>query len=86
MPLGFEPVVPVGADGLALRQPEVVGVDGGLLGGGTAAFSPGAEGRRNATRLDLIADKGFRQRVPNLTILDPVAFESLPWNRNRPGR
>ena len=54
-------------------QPEVVGVERGLLGGGTPALSLGAEGRRNATRLDLIADKGFRQPVPNLTILDPVA-------------
>ena len=52
MPLGFEPVVPVGASGLAPRQPEVVGVDRDLLGGGTPVLSPRAEGRRNATRLD----------------------------------
>ena len=53
LPLGFEPVVPVGADGLAPRQPEVVGVDRDLLGGGTPVLSPRAEGRRNATLLDL---------------------------------
>src|SRR5512135_1147896 len=52
LPLGFEPVVPVGADGLAPRQPEVVGVERDRLGGGTPALSLGAEGRRNATRLD----------------------------------
>src|SRR5271166_2436933 len=52
LPLGFEPVVPIGADGLAPRQPEVVGVERDRLGGGTPALSPGAEGRRNATRLD----------------------------------
>src|SRR5512135_1131046 len=52
LPLGFEPVVPVGADGQAPRQPEVVGVDRDLLGGGTPVLSPRAEGRRNATRLD----------------------------------
>ena len=51
LPLGFEPVVPVGADGLAPRQPEVVGVDRDLLGGGTPVLSPRAEGRRNATLL-----------------------------------
>ena len=73
MPLGIKPVIPLAAGGLAPRQPEVVGVERGLLGGGTPALSLGAEARRNATRLDLIADKGFRQPVPNLTILDPVA-------------
>jgi Homeodomain-like domain len=52
LPLGFEPVVPVGADGLAPRQPEVVGAERDRLGGGTPALSPGAEGCRNATRLD----------------------------------
>src|SRR5512135_871431 len=52
LPLGFEPVVPVGASGLAPRQPEVVGVERDLLGGGTPVRSPRAEGRRNATLLD----------------------------------
>jgi len=52
LPLCFEPVVPVGASGLAPRQPEVVGADRDLLGGGTPVLSPRAEGRRNATRLD----------------------------------
>ena len=45
LPLGFEPVGPVGADGPAPRQPEVVGAERDLLGGGTPALSLGAEGR-----------------------------------------
>src|SRR5271166_3403948 len=62
LPLGFEPVVPVGADGLAPRQPEVVGVERDRLGGGTPALSPGAEGRRNATRLDRLRLGTARRR------------------------
>ena len=50
--LGFEPVVPVGANGLAPRQPEVVSMNGDLLGGGTLVLSPRAEERRDATFLD----------------------------------
>ena len=64
LPLGFEPVVPIGADGLAPRQPEVVGVERDRLGGGTPAFSPGAEGRRNATRLDRLRLGTARRRGP----------------------
>src|SRR5512135_2146489 len=52
LPLGFEPVVPVGASGLAPRQPEVVGADRDLFGRGIPVLSPRAEGRRNATLLD----------------------------------
>ena len=51
-PLGFEPVVPVGADGLAPRQPEVIGTESDRLGGGTPVLFPRAEGRRDATLLD----------------------------------
>jgi hypothetical protein len=52
LPLGFEPVVPVGAYGLAPRQPELVGANRDLLGGGTPVLSPLGEGRRDATLLD----------------------------------
>ena len=52
LPLGFEPVVPVGAHGPAPRQPEVVGVERNRLGGGRPVLFPGVEGRRHATRLD----------------------------------
>jgi len=51
-PLGFEPVVPVGAKRLAPPQPEVVSMNGYLLRGGTLVLSPRAEGRRDATFLD----------------------------------
>src|SRR5271157_5701259 len=62
LPLGFEPVVPIGADGLAPRQPEVVGVERDRLGGGTPARHPprpasawycprsGPPGRRSSPR------------------------------------
>src|SRR5688572_12432701 len=50
--LGFEPVLPVGADGLAPRQPAVIGVDRDLLAGGTPIRSRGAGGRRDAPFLD----------------------------------
>src|SRR5208283_5429390 len=51
-PLGFEPVVPVGAKRLAPPQPEVVSMNGYLLGGGTLVLSPRAKGRRDAGFLD----------------------------------
>ena len=42
LPLGFEPVLPVGADGLAPRQPAMVGVDRDPLAGrGSALAHPG---------------------------------------------
>ena len=34
LPLGFEPILPVGAEGLSPRLPEVIGVDRDLLAGG----------------------------------------------------
>ena len=52
LPLGFEPVVPVGADGLAPPKPEVVGAERDRLGGGTPVLFPRAEGHRDATLLD----------------------------------
>ncbi len=49
LPLGFEPIFPVGADGLPPRLPALVGEDRDPFAGG-ASVSPTMTGRRRVSR------------------------------------
>lgn len=62
LPLGREPVLPVGADGLSSRQPAMLGVDRDLLAGRAPVLSRRAGGRRDAPWLGPVGLGRARRR------------------------